>query len=214
VAKIRLDSRKSTRPFKGIICDDISEFESHMPSQTVGSQLRQGPRNPYEELIAAMVTKDLFRAARLSFSLISANAPATGLNVKRTMCLPGGTETARKISRQTETTRLLPATGARFPASPAAALRQAPVAERPIVLPPVQGRSTQMAPLFFTCPTTHREAPTGIETDVQSLQAAWKATLKIKCPYCGEMHQISVRETYINGALKDATDWSWGLSAT
>jgi hypothetical protein len=28
------------------------------------------------------------------------------------------------------------------------------------------------------------------------------------------MHQISVRETYINGALKDATDWSWGLSAT
>jgi hypothetical protein len=71
-----------------------------------------------------------------------------------------------------------------------------------------------MAPLFFTCPTTHREAPTGIETDVQSLQAAWKATLKIKCPYCGEMDQISVRETYINGALKDATDWSWGLSAT
>jgi hypothetical protein len=34
-AKIRLDSRKSTRPFKGIICDDISEFESHMPSKAV-----------------------------------------------------------------------------------------------------------------------------------------------------------------------------------
>jgi hypothetical protein len=26
--------------------------------------------------------------------------------------------------------------------------------------------------------------------------------LKIKCPHCGEMHQISVRETYINGGLK------------
>jgi len=39
-----------------------------------------------------------------------------------------------------------------------------------------------MASLFFTCPTTHHEAPTGIETDVQSLQAAWKATLKVKCP--------------------------------
>jgi len=25
------------RPFKGIICDDISEFESHMPSQAVRS---------------------------------------------------------------------------------------------------------------------------------------------------------------------------------
>ena len=28
VARIRLVSRKSTRLFKGIICDDISEFES------------------------------------------------------------------------------------------------------------------------------------------------------------------------------------------
>ena len=37
VAKIRLDRRKSTRLFKGIICDDISEFESHMPSHAVWS---------------------------------------------------------------------------------------------------------------------------------------------------------------------------------
>jgi hypothetical protein len=37
VARIRLVSRKSTRAFKGIVCDDISEFESHMPSQAVGS---------------------------------------------------------------------------------------------------------------------------------------------------------------------------------
>jgi hypothetical protein len=41
-----------------------------------------------------------------------------------------------------------------------------------------------MAPLFFTCPTTHRKAPTGIDTDVQSLRAAWKATLIVKCPHC------------------------------
>ena len=27
----------SVRPFKGIICDDVSEFESHMPSQAVRS---------------------------------------------------------------------------------------------------------------------------------------------------------------------------------
>src|SRR6266566_6836872 len=63
-----------------------------------------------------------------------------------------------------------------------------------------------MASLLFICPTTHQQAPTGIETDVQSLQAAWKAMLKVKCPYCGEVHEISVRETYINGALQDATD--------
>src|SRR5215467_1259505 len=37
LAGIRLDSRKSVRPFKGIICDDISEFESHMPSHAVPS---------------------------------------------------------------------------------------------------------------------------------------------------------------------------------
>jgi len=70
----------------------------------------------------------------------------------------------------------------------------------------LRGRAPQMAFLFFTCPATHRQAPTGIETNVQSLQAAWKATLKVNCPHCGEMHEISVRETYINGALQDATD--------
>jgi hypothetical protein len=37
VARIRLDSRKSVRPFKGIFCDDISEFESYMASHAVGS---------------------------------------------------------------------------------------------------------------------------------------------------------------------------------
>ena len=37
LARIRLDSQKSVRLFKEIICDDISEFESHMPSHAVGS---------------------------------------------------------------------------------------------------------------------------------------------------------------------------------
>src|SRR5256886_17600413 len=37
LAGIRLGSRESARAFKGIICDDISEFESHMPSQAVRS---------------------------------------------------------------------------------------------------------------------------------------------------------------------------------
>jgi hypothetical protein len=63
-----------------------------------------------------------------------------------------------------------------------------------------------MASLFFTCPITHQQAATGIETDVRSLHAAWKATLEVKCPHCGGVHQISVRETYINGALRDATE--------
>src|SRR2546430_4709649 len=36
-AGIRLDHRKSVRPFKGIFCHDISEFESYMPSHAVAS---------------------------------------------------------------------------------------------------------------------------------------------------------------------------------
>src|SRR5262245_40428380 len=37
VARIRLGSWESARAFKGIICDDVSEFESYMPSHAVGS---------------------------------------------------------------------------------------------------------------------------------------------------------------------------------
>ena len=40
VARIRLGSWESARAFKGIICDDVSEFESYMPSHAVGSLWR------------------------------------------------------------------------------------------------------------------------------------------------------------------------------
>jgi hypothetical protein len=63
-----------------------------------------------------------------------------------------------------------------------------------------------MALLLFTCAKTNQKAPTAIETDVQSLRASWSATLKVSCPHCGGAHEISVRETYINGALDDAAD--------
>jgi hypothetical protein len=40
-ARIRLDSGKSVRSFKGYFCHDISEFKSHMASHAVGlSQVR------------------------------------------------------------------------------------------------------------------------------------------------------------------------------
>jgi len=38
-AGIRLDPWKSVRPFKGIFCYDVSEFEYYMPSQAVVSAL-------------------------------------------------------------------------------------------------------------------------------------------------------------------------------
>jgi hypothetical protein len=40
VARIRLDPRKSARRFKGIICADVCEFESYMPSHAVRSLTR------------------------------------------------------------------------------------------------------------------------------------------------------------------------------
>jgi len=60
--------------------------------------------------------------------------------------------------------------------------------------------------LLFTCPNTDQETPTSIATDVKALSAAWKRTLKIACPHCGQVHRTSVREAYIEGALRDACD--------
>src|SRR6266404_671935 len=44
LAGIRLRSWESARVFKGIICADVSEFESYMPSHAVGSLWRVYPR--------------------------------------------------------------------------------------------------------------------------------------------------------------------------
>ena len=60
-----------------------------------------------------------------------------------------------------------------------------------------------MSPLLFTCPATHQQASTGIETDARSLRSFWKATLKVECPHCGGVHDVPVRETYVNNALQD-----------
>jgi hypothetical protein len=64
-----------------------------------------------------------------------------------------------------------------------------------------------MAPLFFICPETNQQAPTGIETDAQTLSAYWKAMVNVNCPHCGKAHQISVRQTYIEGLLDTADNW-------
>ena len=63
-----------------------------------------------------------------------------------------------------------------------------------------------MPALFFTCPTTQQRAPTGIETDVKSLRASWSKKLKVNCPLCGKMHELSVRETYTDAIIRDAIE--------
>jgi phage FluMu protein Com len=60
-----------------------------------------------------------------------------------------------------------------------------------------------MAALFFICPKTRHKAPAGIETDAKSLQAAWTGTMKVDCPHCREVHDISMRDTYIERVAQD-----------
>jgi hypothetical protein len=49
MAGIRLAAWESARAFKGIICDDVSEFESHMPSHAVGLSQVRSPRNRHAQ---------------------------------------------------------------------------------------------------------------------------------------------------------------------
>ena len=66
--------------------------------------------------------------------------------------------------------------------------------------------SRLMAALLFTCPSTHLKAPTGINTDVQSLRTTWSQNLKVRCPLCGQTHEMRVRDTYVESALDAAAD--------
>ena len=59
-----------------------------------------------------------------------------------------------------------------------------------------------MARLLFTCPNTSRKASTGVEMDVQGLRQCWKLTLKLACPHCDDVHDVCVREAYLDSAVE------------
>ena len=63
-----------------------------------------------------------------------------------------------------------------------------------------------MPSLFFICPKTRQQADTGILTDLESLRDTWSMTLNVNCPHCGEMHAVSVRETYIDDAIRNVSE--------
>ena len=63
-----------------------------------------------------------------------------------------------------------------------------------------------MPSLFFTCPNTRQQADTGIMTDAESLRDTWSMTLNVNCPHCGQMHAVSVRETYIDDAIRNVSE--------
>jgi hypothetical protein len=68
-ARIRRDSRKSVRSFKEIICGDVSEFESCMPSHAVSLRaIALGLERPAEDGISLRGTSSvLMPLGRASF---------------------------------------------------------------------------------------------------------------------------------------------------
>jgi hypothetical protein len=61
-----------------------------------------------------------------------------------------------------------------------------------------------MRPLHFRCPTTNGSISTGINTNVESLASAWRSTIHIKCPQCGGLHAIKVREAFVEDAISSS----------
>jgi hypothetical protein len=55
--------------------------------------------------------------------------------------------------------------------------------------------------LTFRCPTTHRQFECDVATDAANLAKIWKMTKGIKCKICGEMHQVKIRDAFLDMAI-------------
>jgi hypothetical protein len=63
-------------------------------------------------------------------------------------------------------------------------------------------KGDDVASLLFTCPNTSRKLSTGVEMDVPGLRAHWNSTLRLDCPHCRDVHDVSVRQVYMDAALE------------
>jgi|SRR5712671_3989125 hypothetical protein len=85
--------------------------------------------------------------------------------------------------------------------------------DEPATLPPERSSGQRSMPeLEITCPQTRLRVPTGIAIDVQSIVLAWALKLSIKCPLCGEQHDI-IREAHsdtdMQAAARAGADKPW-----
>jgi hypothetical protein len=55
--------------------------------------------------------------------------------------------------------------------------------------------------LMFRCPTTSRQCECDVATDPANLAKVWKLTKDIECRICGAMHQIKIRDAFIDMAI-------------
>ena len=58
-----------------------------------------------------------------------------------------------------------------------------------------------MGPLLVQCPNTFALINTGVETDAASLAVAWSSALRLDCPHCNEVHEVRVREAYLQDVM-------------
>jgi len=64
-----------------------------------------------------------------------------------------------------------------------------------------------MPSLFFLpVPNTRQQADTGIITDAEGLSDTWSMIAQYDSPRCGEMHAVSMRESYIDAAIRNVSE--------
>jgi hypothetical protein len=62
--------------------------------------------------------------------------------------------------------------------------------------------------ITLICPKTKRPLAAEISTDAHTLRAAWKSQAQLPCPYCGEAHQVDVRDAVVDALLDVSTPTS------
>jgi hypothetical protein len=61
-----------------------------------------------------------------------------------------------------------------------------------------------MNAISIFCPVTGRNIDSGVETDWSTFFKLRPFKMRVRCPQCGEMHEVAVREGYL--ARGDALD--------
>jgi len=57
--------------------------------------------------------------------------------------------------------------------------------------------------LLFTCPSTGGSFASGIHTDARSLACVAQLPVRLQCPHCGKMHQVTAKSGYFPEAGSD-----------
>jgi hypothetical protein len=68
---------------------------------------------------------------------------------------------------------------------------------------PPERDEPQFGALSFHCPVSARTVSTGIYTDEHSVARLRTIRLRIRCPHCGDEHDIKVGDTFVSATIID-----------